>query len=266
MKDERSTSGQLGAFADEFRAAVVFLTRLPPSLVGAHVAVRPDFTVAARVFPIVGAMIGALGGFAIIAAWLIGLPAVVAAGIGVATTVLVTGALHEDGLADSADSLGGVTREAKLAIMDDSRVGTYGGLALIGSVLLRVAALAAIVPHGPVLAALALVAGEAVSRAAMVRMWHDLPAARAGGLSAETGTPDYGAMVVALAFAAVIVVVTAFPALGWRPTALATVLAIGAAYGAIRLTANTLGGRTGDTLGAGQQVTLTAFLIGSAIV
>ena len=266
MKDERFTSGQLGAFADELRAALVFLTRLPPSLIGADPAVRPDFTVAARVFPIVGALIGVLGGLALTAASLIGLPAFLVAGLGVATTVLITGALHEDGLADSADSFGGITRDAKLAIMDDSRIGTYGALALIASVLLRVAALAAIVPHGVVVAALALVAGEAVSRTAMVRMWHDLPAARTAGLSNETGTPDYGATVVALAFAAVIVVVTAFPALGWRPTALASVLAIGAAYGAIRLTANTLGGRTGDTLGACQQLTLAAFLIGAAVV
>jgi adenosylcobinamide-GDP ribazoletransferase len=266
MQDGGSTSGQFGAFADELKSALLFLTRLPPSLVGADSATRPDFTTAARVFPIVGALVGALGGLAMVGAWLLGLPPLVGASLGVATTVLVTGGLHEDGLADSADSLGGMTREAKLAIMDDSRNGTYGTLALIGSVLVRVAALAAILPHGAVVATMALVGGEAVSRAAMVRMWHALPAARTGGLANETGAPDYGAMVVAFAFAAVIVVVTAFPALGWRPTALGAVLAVAAAYAAIRLSANTLGGRTGDTLGACQQLSLAAFLVGAAVV
>jgi adenosylcobinamide-GDP ribazoletransferase len=149
--------------------------------------------------------------------------------------------------------------------MDDSRNGTYGTLAVVASVLLRVAALAAILPHGPVAAALALVSGEAISRAALVRMWHDLPAARVAGLANDTGPPDYAAMVVALALAAVIVVVTAFPAIGWRATALGAVLAIGAAYGAIRLAANALGGRTGDTLGACQQLSLAAFLVGASV-
>jgi adenosylcobinamide-GDP ribazoletransferase len=266
MKDDRSTSGQVGAFADELKSALLFLTRLPPSLVGGNAIARPDFTVAARVFPIVGALVGLAGGITMIVAGLIGLPVLIGATLGVATTVILTGALHEDGLADSADSFGGTTREAKLAIMDDSRNGTYGTLALVGSVLLRVAALAAILPRGAILAALALVAGESVSRAALVRMWHDLPAARTTGLSVETGTPDYSATLVALAFAAVIVVVTAFPGLGWRPTALGAVLSVAAAYGAIRLAANTVGGRTGDTLGACQQVSLAAFLVGVAVV
>ena len=183
MKDDGSTSRQVGAFADELKSALLFLTRLPPSLVGGNAVARPDFTVAARVFPIVGALVGLAGGIIMIVSGLIGLPALIGATLGVATTVILTGALHEDGLADSADSFGGTTREAKLAIMDDSRNGTYGTLALVGSVLLRVAALAAILPRGPILAALALVAGESVSRAALVRMWHDLPAARTTGLS-----------------------------------------------------------------------------------
>jgi adenosylcobinamide-GDP ribazoletransferase len=148
--------------------------------------------------------------------------------------------------------------------MDDSRIGTFGTAAVIVSVLLRVAAIASIMPRWPLAAALALIAGEAVSRAALVRQWHDLPGARAGGLTAETGPPDYHATLLALALAAVIVVVIALPALGWRATVLASLLAVAAGYGATRLTANIIGGRTGDTLGACQQVTLVAFLIGAS--
>jgi adenosylcobinamide-GDP ribazoletransferase len=264
MKEDSSLSWQLGTIGDEIRATLVFLTRLPPSLVGADVAARPDFTVAARMFPVAGALIGLSGGVALILAWLLGLPSLVAAGLAVGTSIALTGALHEDGLADAADSLGGTTREQKLAIMEDSRIGTFGAVALIGSVLLRVATVASIMPRSPIAAVLALVAGEAVSRAALVRQWHDLPAAKVSGLAADTGPPDYHAMLFALALAAVIVVITALPALGWRATILASVLAVVGAYGAIRLTANVLGGRTGDTLGACQQVTLVAFLIGAS--
>jgi adenosylcobinamide-GDP ribazoletransferase len=71
-------------------------------------------------------------------------------------------------------------------------------------------------------------------------------------------------MLLALVFAAAIVAVIALPALGWRATVLASVLSVAAAYGAVRLTANVLGGRTGDTLGACQQVTLVAFLVGAS--
>jgi adenosylcobinamide-GDP ribazoletransferase len=264
MKDEGSLSGQLATLLDELKACLAFLTRVPPSLIGADPAVRPDFTLASRMFPIAGALIGLAGGLVMIVAWLLGLSPLVTAALGVTATMVLTGALHEDGLADTADSFGGATREKKLEIMDDSRVGTYGALALVVSVLLRVGALAAILPRGPIVAGLALIAGEAVSRAALVRMWHDLPAARASGLANDTGPPEYNAMLIALVSAGVIVVLLALPALGWRGAVVATILSVAAAYAAIRLIANSLGGRTGDALGACQQVALTAFLVGAS--
>jgi adenosylcobinamide-GDP ribazoletransferase len=264
MKEDGSLSGQVGTFVDELKSALVFLTRLPPALIGADATLRPDFTIAARVFPIAGAIVGAAGGAVLIAAWLVGIPAWLSAVLAVTATIVLTGALHEDGLADAADSFGGTTREQKFAILDDSRIGTYGALALAVSVLVRVAALATIAARSPLAAALALVAGEAASRAALVRLWHDLPAARANSLASDTGAPEYMAMLTALVTAGVIVLATALPAVGWRATALAAVLAMGAAYGAIRLTASVLGGRTGDTLGACQQLTLAAFLVGAS--
>jgi adenosylcobinamide-GDP ribazoletransferase len=255
---------EIGVAIDEIKVAATFLTRLPAALIGIDTARVPDFRHGARVFPVVGALIGAAGGVVLIVAMWIGIPAFVAAALAVGTTVLITGGLHEDGLADMADSFGGATTEKKLEIMDDSRVGTYGALALVFSILVRVAALGAIAATGAFRAAFALIVAEAVSRAALVRLWHDLPAARAGGLSNDAGMPDQNAMLLALAIAAVIAVIVAVPAIGLWATILAAALAAIATYTMIRLTARTLGGRTGDTLGACQQAAVAAFLVGAS--
>ncbi|MGH7005460.1 MAG: adenosylcobinamide-GDP ribazoletransferase, partial [Alphaproteobacteria bacterium] len=135
---DRAAGGLLG----QFGAAWMLLSRLPwpfpvprdPSAIGRGV----------WAFPILGAILGALGGGVF---WLgreIGVPSVVAATIAIGFLALVTGALHEDGLADTADGFGGGrTRERKLAIMRDSRIGAYGVLALALVTLLRIGALAA---------------------------------------------------------------------------------------------------------------------------
>jgi len=264
MKGDDTSLPEMGDVIDDLKDAVVFLTRLPPGLVGVDGHRRPDFRRGARVFPVVGALIGAAGGVVLVAGAVLGMPPLVSAGLAVAATMILTGGLHEDGLADTADSFGGATSERRLEIMDDSRVGTYGAAALIVSVVLRVAALAAIAGGGALAAALALIAGEAASRAALVRVWHDLPAARMSGLAHETGPPDQNAMLIALVAAVAIVVVTALPSVGFRAALLGSVLAAIATYGFIRLTARAIGGRTGDSLGACQQIAVIAFLIGAA--
>ena len=135
------------------------------------------------------------------------------------------------------------------------------------SILVRVAALAAVFARSPLAAALALIAGEAVSRAALVRMWHDLPAARTSGLANDTGPPDYNAMLVALVVAAVVVLVTALPALALaRNRHQLRCCRSPPRTARIRMTANALGGRTGDALGACQQVALVAFLAGASAI
>src|SRR5262249_55292440 len=153
-----------------------------------------------RVFPVIGALVGFVGGAVLVVAERLGQGPLVAAGLAVLATIVLTNALHEDGLADTVDGFGGgATRERKLEIMDDSRVGTYGVVALVFSVLLRVGALISLSAGGSFRAAWALVAAEAVSRAAMVRLWHALPPARFGGLAHDTGPPDERASVVAMA-------------------------------------------------------------------
>ena len=152
-----------------FRHAVRLLTIVPlPS----EKSFEPDWLPrAAKYFPLVGLLLGALLAAVLLAAdhiWSGVVPALLAVTAG----VLLTGAFHEDGLADSADSLGGQTPERRLAIMQDSRIGSYGTLALIASVGLRVAALAAMPPW---LAAAALIAAHAGGRCAGMLLINTVP-------------------------------------------------------------------------------------------
>lgn len=264
MNAATGNRSEIGVAIEELKTASVFLTRLPAQLVGLDPAQAPDFKNAARTFPVVGALVGLAGGIVLVVAMLLGVPALVSAALAIATTAVLTGGLHEDGLADLADSFGGATTERKLEIMDDSRVGTFGALAIGLSLLLRVAALAAIAAFNAVDALLVLVAAEAVGRAALVRLWHDLPAARLNGLAHDTGPPDQNAMLIALAIAAVIAVVVCLPTVGLWATVLAGALAALATYAMIRIVAGALGGRTGDTLGACEQVAVIAFLVGAS--
>ena len=95
-------------------------------------------------------------------------------------------------------------------------------------------------------------------------LWHELPAARLGGLAAETGPPDERAMVLAIAAAAVIVAIVIIPSSGFTAAVVATGLAVAATYLFSRISAAQIGGQTGDTLGACQQIAAIAFLIGVA--
>ena len=233
MNAEEPLRREFDAVVDDMKSALGFLTRLPESILGPVTAVRPDFRRAARVFPLVGAVVGLIGGATLMVADWLGLPPAIAASLAVLATVIVTGGLHEDGLADTADGFGGGrTAAEKLEIMDDSRIGAFG-----------VEALTVFATWSPMRAGLALIVAETLSRAAMVRLWHALPAARTSGLAHETGAPDQSAMLTALAIAAAAIVLLAVPAIGLR--------------GAL------LGGRTGDTLGCCQQIALVAFLAGA---
>jgi adenosylcobinamide-GDP ribazoletransferase len=256
---------ELNAVADDLKVGIAFLTRVPARLFWSEPVPQPDFRRAARVFPVIGALVGFAGGAVLVVASHLGESGLVAAALAVLTTMVLTNGLHEDGLADTVDGFGGgATTERKLEIMDDSRIGTYGAAALVFSILLRVGALTALANVGAFRAAWALVAAEAVSRAAIVRLWHELPAARLGGLAAETGPPDERAMVISIAAAAVIVAIVIIPSTGFTAAVVATVLAIAATYVFSRISAKQIGGRTGDTLGACQQIAAIAFLIGVA--
>ncbi len=260
---DRSPFPDPGTIIGDMKSSLAFLTRLPADWLGIDPGVRPDFSRASGLFPVAGVLIGIAGGLVLVIAGAIGVPPLVAATLAVAATVAVTGALHEDGLADVADSFGGSSPERRLEIMHDSHIGTYGAVALVLSLVIRVACLAAIMAHGAVQAAIALALAEGISRAALVRLWNTLPPAGTSGLAHDTGPPDQNAMVMALAIAAVLAL-AAIPVVGLRPAVLAAVLAALATYIFTQLTGATIGGRSGDTLGACQQVALLAWLIGAA--
>jgi adenosylcobinamide-GDP ribazoletransferase len=230
---------------DDFGIATALLTRLPMDR-----AVPADGSIAAAswAFPLVGAGIGALAAIAFLVTELLGLGPAPAAFLAVLAGVAVTGALHEDGLADTLDGfMGGHDREQKLAIMRDSRQGTHGVLALVFSIGLRAGVLAAMAE--PFHAGLALLAAHAFSRGLLPAAMRLLLPARADGLGATAGTPTR----LVAAAAALIGAVVALGALGPVKGGVAIILAGGAATLAALLARRQIGGYTGDVLGALQQ-------------
>jgi adenosylcobinamide-GDP ribazoletransferase len=235
---------------DQFLLATAVLTRLPVAPAGndrepEHGAVAE----ASWAFPAVGAGIGMIAAIVMFLASTFGLGQAAAALLALTTAALITGALHEDGLADTADGFGGGrTRDQKLAIMRDSRQGTYGTLSLIFSIGLRAAALTSIA--GPIEAGLALVAAHTASRAALPVVMRWLEPARDDGLGAMAGTPGPTPMLVALAIGILVTLGMLGPVRG--PVAL--VLSGMAAAAMAVLARRQIGGYTGDVLGAVQQI------------
>jgi adenosylcobinamide-GDP ribazoletransferase len=236
--------------------ALRFLTRLP---VGAAAFTPARMRAATGYFPVAGVAIGIFAAAAFLAAQSV-FPPVVALLLATAATCLLTGALHEDGLADTADGLGGgATRERALEIMRDSRIGAYGALALGLTLALRIAALAAM-PTG--LAAMALVAGHGASRASSVLVIATSRYARPAGAGAFTaGGISRARLWLALATAGLCLALLALAG-GWRP-ALGATLGLAVGHIATRLAfERKLGGYTGDSLGATQQVSEVALYLG----
>jgi len=249
--------------------ALRFYTRLPvPPLAGeTDPYAAPNLERAPAAVPVAGAVVGLIGGLVLVAAATLGVGAFLAAGLAVTATVLATGAFHEDGLADTADGLGGGRDRAhRLVIMRDSRIGTYGGAALILAILLRVGALQALILHaGAPRAALALVAAEAASRAAGILLLAALPPAHADGASAGVGRPSPSAALRTALTAALVVAVLLVPAFGVAATLAGLVAPLLALAVMIRQARRLVGGQTGDIAGATQQVAEIVFLLGVLI-
>lgn len=252
--------------------AARFLTRLPLP----DVDVRGgDLAAATGLFPVVGLVVATVAS----AGWFVGAVVAgptVAAVLAVTGGVVVTGAFHDDGLADVADGwFGGFDRARRLEIMRDSRVGTFGAAALALSLLLRVALLAAPwtagsvdagggVPFDPVAAVgrawVLLAAGHVVGRAGILVARWAAPVADAGSLS-RLVAPSAGAGRLTTVVGVVVAVLVAVLAAGpWAPAVLAAVAS--AAIGTARWSTAKVGGLTGDALGAtavvGEVVALAA--------
>jgi adenosylcobinamide-GDP ribazoletransferase len=248
---------QLRGLVSDLRIGLTLATILPlgpPTPVGDGEIARAGWTL-----PVAGLLVGLVGAAVYAFAHAIGLTPGPAAMLALASTVIVTGALHEDGLADTADGLGGGrTRERKLKIMRDSRIGTYGVCALVISLALRWSALAAIA--APQSIVLALLLAHAVARAGLPLFMALVPPARADGLSAGAGRPAGPNAAIALGLGAIVL------ALGFGPgkAILAVILLAFIGLMTAWLAVKQIGGQTGDILGAFEQLAETAILLMTA--
>lgn len=239
--------------ASELVTAFSLLSRLPlPRGVA-----DPDLNAASVwAYGAVGLGLGLLASLAMLCATLIGLPAPLVALTGLGALIALSGAMHEDGLADVADGFwGGWTQEIRLEIMRDSRIGTYGVLALILSLGARWVTLWYLIEISTSFACAAVIASAALSRALMPFLMALLPHARKDGLSHGVGLVSLENAWLGLAIAFIPALIFAgfgvFPALFWA--ALLT-------WGMARLARAKIGGQSGDVLGATQQVAEIAIL------
>ncbi len=242
----------------EFLASLRFLTRLPIPF--AKTASPVPLSQAMRQFGLAGAAIGALIGLALKAVGLFHMPVLMTASLVVGFSLLVTGALHEDGLADTADGLGGgKTRERRLEIMRDSRIGTYGSAALMLALMCRAGAYIDLLGMTYGQAILVLAACGAFSRAMVVDLlWATRPA-RSDGLSAHAGRPGRNTALYAIISAAAIALwagVDIAPMAGVEAIGLALLVTAGMRMLATKL----IGGQTGDICGATQVLCELAML------
>jgi adenosylcobinamide-GDP ribazoletransferase len=244
-----------------------FHSRLPVPVLGfeGEGHAPPDFRVAPRMLPIAGAMIALPSALALWLAAAAGLPPLVAAAISLAILALATGAMHEDGLADAFDGLAGAgTRERRLEIMKDSRIGAFGAVSLVLALMVRAAALAGLLPIlGAAGSALAVVAAAALSRPVSLMPLALLPAARREGASAAVGRPGGATFAVAAALgfglaAGLCMLAGAGAAAALAGFAAALVLAALLTWWANRA----IGGQTGDIAGACQQLAEIGFYVG----
>lgn len=243
-----------------------FYSRLPvPALPWeADPHALPDFPKLTRVVPLAGLVLGLLPALVLAAALLLGLGPFLAAALSVATMTVTTGAFHEDGFADTADSFGGATREKRLAIMRDSLIGSFGASGLVLILALRIGALAELASRLDLLGAcVAIPLAAALSRTAGLIPLVFLPPARLDGASYAVGQPTRDTFRFAAALAAALSV--ALGALAGLPaTGIGLMLALPGLVGwaTTRFSARHIGGQTGDIAGAAQQVAEAAALIG----
>lgn len=232
---------------EQLTLALVFLTRLPlarflpPRLMSlAH---------STWAFPLAGALIGAISALPL----MLGVTGFLGAALCVTIAVWLTAALHEDALADFADAAGGQDRDARLTIMRDSRIGSFGVMALMLTTVLRIAAVTTLSP-------LHLIAAAAGGRAAIVLTMGALVPARADGLAAAAGAPGWKNVGAAAILGAGVILIAG------EGAGLALIAGLAATALVIRQARIWLGGQTGDVLGAASVLAETAILTAFALI
>ncbi len=243
----------------DFLISVVFLTRLP-------VPLDIKFSMAAvgsasRCFPLVGVIVGGISGAVFYGAILLNLPLLLCAFLALAAQVVLTGALHEDAIGDVADGFGGgATKDKKLEIMRDSRVGTYAVVTLILVMGMKAAVLSSF--NDPNIAFSVIVSSAVASRGMLTWGMYLLAPASDNGLGASAGKPALITALWALFFTILLPLLVLGPFLG-------SIGILAAIVGAVLISGIALrqiGGQTGDVLGSIQQFAELFFLIALSAV
>ena len=253
---EDALKAGLGAWLADLGGCLRFFSRVPVPALSRYddPASAPNLARAVRCLPLAGFSLGLPAAAVLLILGQTALPSLLLAAFTLTALAATTGALHEDGFADVADGFfGGATRERRLEIMADSRIGSFGGLALILLQISLVAGLSAIiVRQGVNAAAMVILCGAAVSRAAALWPWALLSPARPGGLSHRFGTPSLATARLAAGIAVLVNVLLTFN--GNFSHWLITLAGAGVgAFGIGALAKSRIGGHTGDVIGAAQQ-------------
>lgn len=242
---------------DDTALCLVFFTRLPLPVFDFR-----DRTLAQAIWaaPLAGLVVAVIAALIFAVATGLGLSSATAAALTLAAGMLTTGCLHEDGLSDVADGFGGgKSRERKLDIMRDSRIGAYGASALGLSILVRWTALSDIANPTSMIAA--LIAAHMASRGLLGAFMHILPPARSDGLSVGAGTVG-----ISTNLAGAVIGAASLLLLG-AGGAISTAILLAAIFFGLRaLCLRQIGGHTGDTIGALQQLAEIAVLLVASVV
>jgi adenosylcobinamide-GDP ribazoletransferase len=268
--DEREWRERASGLGAEILRCLRFYSRLPvPSLAfepNPHGA--PDASAMARILPLAGALIGLVPAAVLVLGLALGFGPWLSAALSVTALTLATGAMHDDGLADTTDGFGGgATSERRLAIMRDSRIGSFGASALILAFALRIGALAAVAARiDAFAAAVAVVLTASLSRTAGLVLLALLPPARPDGVSHAFGRPAREDLWIAAAVAGALTVLLGLPS---ELPVLGLVLMMGlsaaVAFAVARASERLIGGQTGDVVGASQPLAEVACLLGLLI-
>ena len=223
------------------------------------------FRRAVRMLPVAGALLGALAAAVMAAATALGLPPIIAAPLAISALVVLSGAMHEDGLADCADGFfGGRTRVEKLEIMQESAIGAFGAVALVLSLFLRASSVAFIANQNLCVACAVLIGGAALSRTGGLLPLALLPPARQAGAGFSAQKPTEGAFATATFLAILIALAPVVVGANLTRALMAIGLAAGSAYTMVVLAKHEIGGQTGDVAGAAQQLAEIAYYLALA--
>lgn len=261
LSNRPENTGGFRPFA-EILVSLRFLTRVPIPFM--RTIDPPSLAQSMRFFGFAGALIGALNGLCLVAFYWLHVPAMMAAILTCGFGLVITGALHEDGLADCADGLfGGRDQQQRLLIMKDSRIGTYGASASMVSLLLRISAYITILVLPGYIVIMLLAATGAFSRAMVVDMMWATKSARSDGLSSSAGRPSRNSALFAILTSGIFTLYAcAFISadVGILAVAAASLMTALVRRTAIRL----IGGQTGDICGAVQVIAELGMLVAIA--